>query len=102
MRWAEPLMEVTNHKSHPIWSELLGGLWHTTSRMRFQSILRCGAILPEPDIQEKDRWGTSQGPGYDPYVRTLNGESLFDFNDFDAEAYSRTYPMSGWEQFVPY
>lgn len=81
---------------------LLGGVWHTTSSDRSQGILRCGAILPEPEIEDRERWGTSQGPSYYPYVRTLGGVSLFDFKDFDPERYSKDCPMSDWREFVPY
>jgi hypothetical protein len=83
-------------------SELLGGLWHTTHPERFQSILASGAILPNPDIPDNARWKTSQGKDYHPYVRTIGGVSLFDFDDFDHEAYSRKCPMSSWYEFVPY
>jgi hypothetical protein len=82
--------------------ELHGRLWHTTHPDRFKGILTSGAILPDPNMLDSDRWGTSQGPDYYPYVRTLGGVSLFDFDQFDAEAYSRDYPMSSWSEFVPY
>lgn len=82
--------------------ELLGGLWHTTHPDRFQNILVSGAILPEPNIPEIDRWHTSQGKDYYSYVRTLDGVSLFDFDQFDAEAYTNEYSNSSWYEFVPY
>lgn len=82
---------------------LRGGLWHTTSVERFASIVRMGAIVPEPyGLLEGDRWGTRIGRKGWPFVRTLGGVSLFDFDDFDPEAYSRRYPVSSWEEFVPY
>ncbi len=82
--------------------ELLGGLWHATHPIRFQSILTTGAILPEPDIDEKDRWKTSQGKECYPYVRILGGVSLFDFEGFDPVAYTQRYLISTWREFVPY
>jgi len=41
--------------------ELVGGLWHTTHPDRFERILKAGAILPEPDIPDKERWKTAEG-----------------------------------------
>ena len=74
--------------------ELYGGLWHTTHFDRFARILKCGAILPEPDILESERWGMS-------YVRSLGGVSLFDFEGFEPDAYSDKYPLSSWADFIP-
>lgn len=37
--------------------ELYGGLWHTTHPDRFKGILAAGAILPEPGIPDRERWG---------------------------------------------
>ncbi len=82
--------------------ELLGGLWHTTRPDRFEMILRSAAILPEPDIPDSERWSTFQGPKFYPYVRTIGGVSLFDFDEFEPEEYGRKYPMSSWSYFVPY
>jgi hypothetical protein len=76
-------------------------LWHTTTPDRYESILRSGSILPNPEIPESDRWKTSRGPHYYPFVRTLGGVSLFDFHGFDPEAYSAKYPFSSWREFVP-
>ena len=80
---------------------LHGGLWHTTSPERFESIARDQEILPDPPIPDAERWGTAGGPDYFPYVRTLGGVSLFDFADFDPDSYSSSYPMSSWTEFVP-
>jgi len=85
-----------------VWLELHGGLWHTTHPERFRRILVHGAIIPEPDIPESDRWKTSNGPECYPYVRTLGGISLFDFDNFDLKTYSEQYPLSSWDYFVPY
>jgi hypothetical protein len=85
-----------------IWRELQGGLWHTTHPSYFQRILTLGAILPEPDIPESNRWKTSRGPDYHSYVRTIGGVSLFDFDGFQPEKYNKKYPLSNWEYFVPY
>ena len=81
---------------------LVGHLWHTTHPDRFVSILEDGAILPEPDIPESDRWKTSKGPEFYPYVRKLGGVSLFDFNNFDQESYNKKYPLCTWSEFVPF
>lgn len=82
--------------------ELVGGIWHTTSEERYSNIIESGGILPNPDITEKERWGTSRGSEYYPFVRTIHGVSLFDFCDFNAEEYSKLYPASCWSEFVPY
>lgn len=81
---------------------LQGSVWHTTNSDRFREIVRSGAILPEPDVKDAERWSTSQGSAYYPYVRTLGGVSLFDFRDFDPEQYSDAYPISTWREFVPH
>jgi hypothetical protein len=83
-------------------TRLRGSVWHTTNSDRLQGIVRSNAILPEPDIADTDRWSTSQGRTYYPYVRTLGGVSLFDFRDFDPEYYSAIYPNSTWTEFIPY
>ena len=93
---------VTEDYRKRVLDVLLGSLWHTTHPDRFVSILEDGAILPEPDIPESDRWKTSRGPEYYPYVRTLGGVSLFDFNDFDQESYDEKCPISTWREFVPF
>jgi hypothetical protein len=82
--------------------ELCGGLWHTTHPDRFKPILSGGAILPEPNIPDGDRYCTGLGKDHYPYVRTLGGVSLFDFNGFDTDAYTNEYPSSTWATFVPY
>jgi len=82
-------------KREEVLAELVSGVWHTTSQDRFRSILQCGAILPEPDIPENERWG-----GF-PYVRSIGGVSLFDFREFDAASYSEKYPSSSWGTFIP-
>jgi hypothetical protein len=68
---------------------------------RFAQILKTGAILPDPPIPDVQRWKTSRGPDYYPYVRIIGGVSLFDFEGFDPERYSAAYPMSTWREFVP-
>ena len=77
-------------------------LWHTTCQTRFRSILKCGAILPNPAIPESGRWKTSRGPEFYPYARTLGAVSLFDFHAFTPEVYSQDFPMSNWHEFVPF
>ena len=83
-------------------AELQGHLWHTTTPLRYEGILREGGILPNPSIPDEERWKTSQGPDYYPYVRVLGGVSLFDFTDFDPAGYGEKYPLSTWREFVPY
>ncbi len=80
---------------------LNGGLWHTTHPDRFNAILASGAILPEPGISDHERWGTLEGAEHYPYVRTLGGVSLFDFDQFEPEAYHERCPGSSWAYFVP-
>jgi len=81
---------------------LLDKLWHTTSSIRYKMIIDSGWILPNPPIPEKERWGVSQGPDFYPYVRSIGGVSLFDFEAFDPDNYSEKYPLSSWREFVPY
>jgi hypothetical protein len=88
--------------SRVVWDRLWGGLWHTTSMERFRRILRDGAILPEPDLPDSERWNTGRGCNFYPYARSLGAVSLFDFQDFDREAYHRNYPVSSIETFVPF
>jgi hypothetical protein len=90
-----------NSLREAVLAELVGGVWHTTNQDRFLRILECGAILPEPDIPDRERWGTAGGSEGYPYVRSIGGVSLFDFGGFDAETYSMQYPSSSWEYFVP-
>lgn len=77
------------------------GVWHTTSRERYASIVRFGAILPEPLVSDSARWGTARGPDFFPYVRHLGGVSLFEFSNFEPMAYTDAYPYSSWRNFVP-
>ena len=81
---------------------LEAGLWHTTTLDRFEGIRAIGAILPEPNIADAERWHTSQGPDYYPFARTIGGISLFDFQGFDPETYNDKYVMSVWQEFVPF
>ncbi len=57
--------------------ELLKRIWHTTSIERFNKILEVGYILAEPDISDKDRWGTSSGSTNYSYVRKWGGDQSF-------------------------
>jgi hypothetical protein len=82
-------------------AELRGGIWHTTNQSRFTQILEAGAILPEPDIPERERWGTARGSDGHSYVRSIGGISLFDFRNFDAEVYEAKVPGNSLGYFVP-
>jgi hypothetical protein len=81
--------------------QLANRIWHTTTEERFTSISNDGAILPEPNIPDIDRWGTAMGPEKHPFVRSIGGVSLFDFRDFQPEEYDKQYPNSSWREFVP-
>jgi len=82
--------------------ELIGKLWHTTSVERYEQILVSGDILPNPPIDDSERWKTNKGSDLFPYVRILGGVSLFDFDNFDEDDYSEKYPICSWSTFVPY
>ena len=84
----------------PLQSRLANGLWHTTHPSRLISILSSG-LKSEPDVPDSERWKASRGPTYYSFVRKIGGVSLFDFTNFDPEAYSRSHPMSTWLTFVP-
>lgn len=81
---------------------LYGGLWHTTHPERFKHIIVSSAILPEPDIPDSERWKTERGKEYYPYVRSLGGVSLFDFDYFEPDSYLEEYPLCSWREFVPF
>ena len=87
---------------HTVLAEIVGGLWHTTHPDRFLKILECGALLPEPDIPDHERWKASRGKEFFSYVRFIGGVSLFDFAEFEPDSYSDSYPASMWTTFVPY
>jgi len=93
---------MNNILLHEVLQTLSVDIWHTTSLDCFQSILADGAILVEPDIDDSKRWKTSGGPKYYPFVRTLGGISLFDFQGFDVDEYDKACPMSSWREFVPF
>lgn len=41
------------------------------------------------------------GPEKYPFVRSIGGVSLFDFQNFRPEEYAQNYPYSSWCEFVP-
>lgn len=86
---------------HGFPAQLQGFVWHTTSPARYRQIVESGAIVPNPDIPDAERWKTGNGPDTYPYVRVLGGVSLFEFIDFDPISYTAAYPMSMWRNFVP-
>ena len=77
------------------------GVWHCTHHDRYADILLSGAILPEPSIDDADRWKTGAGPKHYPFARHLGGVSLFQFEPFEPDTYERDYPLSDWRTFVP-
>jgi len=79
--------------------QLHGGLWHTTRPERVPSIVTTGSIMVEPNINDKERWGSRDRP---PFVRKIGGISLFDFDDFDPENYAVSHPLSSWQYFLPH
>lgn len=81
---------------------LIGSVWHTTSNDRFRGIVTSGAILAEPEIAENERWGTGLGTDSYPFARHIEAVSVFDFRRFDSAAHQRRFPLSNWEEFVPY
>ena len=89
------------HYDEFLMSKLHGGLWHMTHPERFLGIMQSGAILPEPDIDNKVRWKASCGEEFYPYVRFIGGVSLFDFHQFDPESYADDFSLSNWQEFVP-
>lgn len=78
---------------------LHGGLWHSTRPDRVPAIFSSGEIMVEPDIGEKDRWGSRDNP---TFVRKIGGISLFDFDGFEPEQYAVSHPVSSWGYFVPH
>ncbi|WP_143748369.1 hypothetical protein [Mesorhizobium carmichaelinearum] len=58
--------------------------------------------MVEPKIDNAERWKTSRGPDYYPFVRVIGGVSLFDFRGFDADRYDQSHPISTWRTFVPH
>lgn len=83
-------------------SRLHGKLWHTTRPDRLLSIIETQAILVEPDIYDRERSNTANGPKNYPISRTIGGINLFDFDGFDPENYEKRFPVSSWRFFVPY
>ena len=81
---------------------LYGRLWHTTHPDRYSGILTSGAILPEPNLPDLEREKTRDGKDGYSFVRALSGVSLFDFKEFDPDAYSARCPSSCWSYFVPH
>jgi len=83
-------------------AEVHGGIWHFTHCDRYKKILSSGYIVPDPPIAEGQRWKTSRGPDYYPFVRKCGGVSLFDFRNFSPESYDSKFPSSTWRTFVPF
>ncbi len=81
---------------------LHGRLWHTTRPDRVPAIIETGALMAEPDIPNSERYCTGAGPKGYPFVRSIGGVSLFDFYEFDAEAYSDQFRVCSWATFVPH
>lgn len=85
----------------PLQARLGNGVWHATHPERFVSIMAEG-LKAEPAISNGERWKTSRGPEFYPFVRKIGGVSLFDFTNFDPDIYDRSHPMSNWRAFVPH
>lgn len=62
----------------PLESRLGNGIWHATHPQRFVSIMT-EELKAEPALSDQNRWKTSRGPEFYPFVRTIGGVSLFDF-----------------------
>ena len=101
-RWGSSAPKASLALREIVLARVSSGIWHTTSLDRFRRILESGGILPEPDLPDSERWSTSAGPEWFPYVRTLGGVSLFDFRGFEPASYGQKYPVCTWAAFVPY
>jgi hypothetical protein len=80
--------------------ELLGAVWHTTSISRFKRIVSSREIMAEPDIADTARHGTRRGPKLYPFVRSLGGISVFDFQNFDPAEHFKETGALNWPHFV--
>lgn len=85
----------------PLESRLGKGIWHATHPERFVSIMTEG-VKAEPALSDQERWKTSRGPEFYPFVRKIGGVSLFDFERFNPDEYDRSHPLSNWRTFVPH
>lgn len=79
---------------------LHGKVWHTTEPAHVPSIVELGAILVKPPVA--GIWRSICGESQPSFVKKIGGVSLFDFRNFNPDAYSETYPMSNWRTFVPH
>ncbi len=68
---------------------LNNGIWHTTKPEYYSKIIECGFLLPEPEIDDSERWKTANGSENYPFVRKLGGVSLFEFSEFNPDEYSK-------------
>lgn len=86
-----------------MWAALRRGIWHITLPNRYESILADREIRPEPkNVRDVERYGTLKGVEGYPYVRSIGGVSLFDFDGFDPIARSDHSCGRAWHTFVPY
>ena len=85
-----------------VWPSLRHNLWHQTAPARFDDIVRDGAIVAEPSIDNSTRWKTGRGPDFYPYVRHIGGVSVFDFRNVDMDDFERTCILCNWSDFVPF
>jgi hypothetical protein len=46
--------ERMNALASVVLARVLDGVWHTTNSVRFEGILSSGAILPEPQIENRE------------------------------------------------
>jgi hypothetical protein len=102
----------------PIWDEstsmtmeellptLKGGLWHVTRPERHSMIISSGGIDPNPEgVPDAERWQTQDGKRGFPFVRYVDGVSLFDFINWDidkcVDGCVRGFYYCGWGNFIP-
>lgn len=102
LEWSQYLTWGVTVLRELVLKELVGGLWHTTHPDRFTQILKSGGISPEPNISEKERWGTAAGREGYPYVRLIGAVSLFDLQGFEPESYTESFRLSSWHYFIPF
>ncbi|ENX05966.1 hypothetical protein [Acinetobacter courvalinii] len=74
-------------------NNLLNSVCHTTTVSSFIKIYESKYIYvhPAPEMLEHEKYGNVNCPNNNTYVRSLNGISLFDFEDFSLEKYDNFF-----------